>query len=123
MLAYAQSIGMTAQADPSGIYYQIVNPGSGTRPNISSEIAITYSGRLLNGELFDQMLTPNGNAQNPHWPLAGLIEGWQIGIPLLAEGGSIRLLIPSALAYGCEGRGEIPGNSPLYFEVSLVDVK
>ncbi|MGC8000340.1 FKBP-type peptidyl-prolyl cis-trans isomerase, partial [Salmonella enterica] len=61
--------------------------------------------------------------QNPHWPLNGLIEGWVIGIPLIKEGGSIRLLVPSALAYGCEGRSVIPGNTPLFFEVTLVDVQ
>lgn len=123
MIAYANSIGMTAVAHSSGIYYEILDPGVGATPASSAYIAITYVGKLLNGDVFDQMSTPNNTAENPHWPLSGLIEGWKIGIPLLKEGGKIRLLIPSALAYGCEGRGAIPGNSPLFFEVSLVDIR
>lgn len=123
MTAYAQSIGMTPTSHASGIFYEILEPGTGGTPSISSQIAITYIGKLLNGEVFDQMSTPNNTAANPHWPLSGLIEGWKIGIPLIKAGGKIRLLIPSALAYGCEGRGSIPGNSPLFFEVSLVDIR
>jgi FKBP-type peptidyl-prolyl cis-trans isomerase FkpA len=90
---------------------------------VNSNIAITYVGKFLSGEVFDQRSTPNNTPQNPHWPLSGLIEGWIIGIPLIKEGGSIRLLVPSALAYGCEGRSVIPGNTPLFFEVTLVDVQ
>ncbi len=123
MVAYANSIGMTPVAHSSGIYYEILEAGTGTTPTASDYIAITYVGKLLNGDIFDQMSTPNNTAGNQHWPLSGLIEGWKIGIPLIKEGGKIRLLIPSALAYGCDGRGSIPGNAPLFFEVSLVDVR
>ena len=123
MLAYANQIGMVADQHSSGIFYEILSQGSGAVPTANSNIAITYVGKFLNGEIFDQQSTPNNTPQNPHWPLSGLIEGWIIGIPLISEGGSIRLLIPSALAYGCEGRAVIPGNTPLFFEVTLVDVQ
>lgn len=123
MKAYAQSIGMVAQEHSSGIFYEILDPGTGNFPTINSSVAITYVGRLLNGEIFDRMDTPNNTAERPHWPLYSLIEGWQIGLPLIKPGGAIRLLIPSALAYGCEVRGEIPGNSPLFFEITLHDIR
>lgn len=123
MLAYANQIGMVPMQHNSGIYYEILDAGSGATATVNSNIAITYVGKFLNGEIFDQRSTPNNTPQNPHWPLSGLIEGWKIGIPLIKEGGSIRLLIPSALAYGCAGRSVIPGNTPLFFEVTLVDVQ
>jgi FKBP-type peptidyl-prolyl cis-trans isomerase len=123
MLNYASQIGMVATQHSSGIFYEILDPGSGATASVNSNIAITYVGKFLSGEVFDQRSTPNNTPQNPHWPLSGLIEGWIIGIPLIKEGGSIRLLVPSALAYGCEGRSVIPGNTPLFFEVTLVDVQ
>jgi FKBP-type peptidyl-prolyl cis-trans isomerase FkpA len=119
MLAYASANGMTMTAHSSGLYYEILNLGSGPTVTTSSKIKITYTGLLLDGTEFDRMDTPNTNP----WLLAGLIEGWQIGIPLIQKGGRIRLLIPSALAYGCRDYGPIPGNSPLFFDVALVDTQ
>jgi len=57
------------------------------------------------------------------YPLNNLIPGWQIVLPLIGEGGQIKILIPSSLGYGSSGSGSIPGNSPLYFDVSLLKVK
>ena len=120
LMAYAASNGLTdVQSHSSGLYYQIVNPGSGASATADSYIKITYVGKFLDGEIFDQQ----SSANTTPWPLAGLIEGWRIGIPLIKEGGHIRLLVPSALAYGCEGRGVISGNTPLFFDVQLVDVE
>jgi FKBP-type peptidyl-prolyl cis-trans isomerase len=53
-----------------------------------------------------------------------VIDGWKIGLPLIKKGGRIKLIIPSALAYSCTGAGtSIPPNTPLYFDVTLNDVK
>ncbi len=117
--AYATAKGITATAHSSGIYYQILSPGSGPTATINSKIVITYRGELLNGQMFDERTTGN----DPAWALGDLIEGWIIGIPLVKEGGHIKLIIPSALAYGCQGRGIIPGNAPLYFDIQLLDVQ
>lgn len=119
MEAFASANGITATAHPSGLYYQIIDMGTGPKANASSRISITYTGKLMNGQTFDEQLTPNGAP----WALSGLIEGWIIGIPLINEGGHIKLLIPSSLAYGCERYYEIPGNSVLYFDIHLVDVQ
>jgi FKBP-type peptidyl-prolyl cis-trans isomerase FkpA len=51
-----------------------------------------------------------------------LIKGWQLGLPQIKKGGSIKLYIPPSLAYGATGNGIIPGNSNLIYEVSLLDV-
>jgi len=67
----------------------------------------------------DQLSDPTRSG----WTLSSLIEGWKIGIPLIKKGGRIKLIIPSALAYGCTGYASIPPNTPLYFDVTLTDVQ
>ena len=120
MEAFATANGITATAHPSGLYYQIMEMGSGPKANANSKIAITYTGKFMNGEKFDEQFTAN---TNDPWLLGGLIQGWIIGIPLINEGGHIKLLIPSSMAYGCEQYYDIPGNSVLYFDIRLVDVR
>ena len=75
-----------------------------------------YTGKLTNGTIFGQSTTPLTIS------LSTVIAGWQIGIPLIGEGGVIKLIIPSSLAYGCVANGSIPANSVLFFEVELVDI-
>lgn len=115
MTAYATANGITAIKHSSGIYYEIITPGNAAiKPTIASTIKATYTGKLLDGSVFDSRTT--------NFPLANVIAGWQIGIPLIGEGGRIKLIIPSSLAYGCAGRSPIEPYSVLYFEVELVDV-
>ena len=116
--AFAMANGITATRHSSGLYYQVVNPGSGPVPALSSNISVMYIGRYSNGNIFEQTSSPTA-----FHPLSGFIPGWQLGLPFLQEGGSIKLIIPSSLAYGCSGYGSIPGNSILYFEITLVDVQ
>jgi FKBP-type peptidyl-prolyl cis-trans isomerase len=118
ILAYAASNGITGTTHSSGIYYQIISPGSGPTPAINSKVFVTYTGKLLNGTQFDAGSTPASG-----WVLGGLIQGWQIGLPLIKKGGSIKLIIPSSLAYGCQGQGSISGNAILFFEIQLTDVQ
>ncbi|MBK6826084.1 MAG: FKBP-type peptidyl-prolyl cis-trans isomerase [Chitinophagaceae bacterium] len=118
MLSYASSIGMTPTRHSSGMYYQILNQGSGPAPTYSSVLYVRYTGKLLNGSIFDSATTTPIS-----FNLGGVIMGWQIGLSLLQKGGVIRLIIPSSLGYGCRENGPIPGNSILYFDVELVDVQ
>ncbi|HNT22015.1 MAG TPA: FKBP-type peptidyl-prolyl cis-trans isomerase [Saprospiraceae bacterium] len=102
----------------TGLYYQIINSGSGETPALSDSVSVHYKGFLTNGQQFD------GTTTSPATFLLGqLILGWQIGIPLVKEGGEIMLLVPSSLGYGSTSVGPIPPNSVLVFEVELVDVK
>ncbi len=118
MLAYASSIGMTPTRHSSGMYYQILNQGSGPAPTYSSLLYVRYTGKLLDGTVFDSATTTPIS-----FNLGGVILGWQIGLSLLQKGGVIRLIIPSSLAYGCRDNGSIKANSILYFDVELVDVQ
>lgn len=117
LLAYANTNGMAVIKHSSGLYYQIINPGSGPVPTLDSRVFVTYTGKFLNGTVFDQKTSPI------NFQLGQLIEGWQIGLSLLQKGGQIHLLVPSALAYGCMGNPVIAPNLPLFFDVNLVDVQ
>jgi FKBP-type peptidyl-prolyl cis-trans isomerase len=117
MQNFATTNGITTQTHPSGMLYQIVNPGNGATPNTVSRVSVRYTGKLMNGTIFES------NTGTPvQFILGQVIPGWQLGLQLIQKGGTIRLIIPSSLAYGCNGAGSIPGDSVLYFEVELVDV-
>jgi FKBP-type peptidyl-prolyl cis-trans isomerase FkpA len=119
ILAYASANGINATAHSSGVYYQVINQGSGAVPTTGSRVDVKYTGKLLNGTVFDSQT----NSSMTGWILGNLIPGWQIGIPLIQKGGYIKLIIPSSLCYGCNGSGPIPANSVLYFEIELTDVQ
>lgn len=110
---------IAATKDASGLYYQIIKPGTGnfTYP-ASTSITIKYEGRLLDGTVFD-----NGSGKEQTFILSQLIQGWRIGIPKIQKGGEIRLIIPPGLGYGSGATGPIPGNSVLDFTIQLSDAK
>ncbi|GAO44339.1 FKBP-type peptidyl-prolyl cis-trans isomerase [Flavihumibacter petaseus] len=106
------------QFDESGLFYQISDPGIGGSPNLSSKIYIKYKGYLTDGTVFDEQTDPSQTG----WVLGTLINGWKIGLPKLKKGGKMKLIVPSALGYGCRGSGAtIPPNSVLVFDVELSD--
>ncbi len=117
ILSYAAAQGITPTAHSTGLYYQIINPGSGPTPTLTSRVFVKYTGKLLNGTIFDQQTAPVS------YGLGGMILGFQIGLPLIQKGGIIKIIVPSALAYGCRGYGLVPGNSILFFEIELTDVQ
>jgi len=120
MTAFATNNGMIVAQHSSGMYYQIISSGSGATPVSSSTISVKYTGKRLDGTVFDNTYATTATSL---YPLAGFIPGWQLGIPLIKKGGMIKLIIPSSLAYGCQGGGPIAGNTILYFEIELVDVQ
>ena len=108
---------LTAERHSSGLYYIIEEPGTGSNPNVNSEVLVKYKGYLLDGTVFDQ--TPG--SESTTFFLFQVIQGWQIGIPLLKKGGKGTFFIPSGLAYGPRPQVGIPANSVLIFETELVD--
>lgn len=103
---------------PSGLYYQIIEPGSGTEVYPYSAISAVYTGKLINGTMFDE-----AKAATPFKvTLSNVIPGWIEGLQLIKKGGKIRLIIPPALAYGSTPKTGIPPNSILDFNIELVDV-
>lgn len=115
--AYCSANGITAVKDTSGLFYQIVNPGTPPMPDINDTVSVTFTGKYLNGTVFSQSAgTP------PHASLSAFIDGWIIGLQKIGKGGQMKMVIPSALAYGCQGYYSIPPNEILYFDITLADV-
>lgn len=110
---YLDSNNLTAQEGEFGLYYIIEEPGTGTSmPTATSSVIMTYKGFFPDGQVFDQNDKVEFGLQNT-------ISGWQVGVPLFKKGGKGKLLIPSSLAYGVGGRGGIPGNQVLIFDIEL----
>jgi FKBP-type peptidyl-prolyl cis-trans isomerase FkpA len=123
--AYLAGKGITnANKHCSGVYYTIVSQGQGKKPTPCSAIVASYKGELTNGNVFDQ------GQFSAFYPLISLIKGWTNTIPMLGEGGSIKLYIPPTLGYGSQavtnpqtGAVSIPANSILIFELQLIAVQ
>lgn len=117
---YLASKSITASQDPSGVFYVMSEPGTGTEtPGLCTTILFTYKGMFTNGNVFDESSTPIS------YPLGNLIAGWQKIIPMMKRGGKATLYIPPSLAYGpndyTAGSVTIPGNSILVFDIQLVN--
>jgi FKBP-type peptidyl-prolyl cis-trans isomerase FkpA len=98
--------------DESGVFIRVIeDTGDTDRPNLSSNVTVTYRGYNLSDDTFDQ------NATGVTFPLDNLIVGWQIGIPYLSKGGSGQLFIPSYLAYG---NNPPSNNQPIIFDIGLL---
>ena len=119
MEAMANARGMNWSQHSTGLLLEVVNFGAGMTASSTSKIFVKYEGRLENGTIFETVTDETQTG----FILGGMISGWQIAIPLIQEGGKIRIVIPSSLAYGCGFRGNIPSNSILYFEIELVDIQ
>ncbi len=105
----------------SGVFYQIIAPGTGSfEYGQNTTVTANYTGRLLGDTASFE--TTAGKAPVP-FTLGGVIAGWQIGVPLVQKGGSIRLFIPSYYGYGNRNTGRIPANSVLDFDIEVVDLK
>ncbi len=103
---------------PSGLAYTIVRPGDGPKPVATDTIRAHYTGSLIDGTVFDS--SEGGGPFETE--LDQVIEGWTQGLPLIGEGGAIKLYVPASLGYGDTGTSSIPPGATLIFEVDLVAV-
>ncbi len=104
----------------NGLYYTIEKEGNGDYPTARDYVKIRYTGRLLNGKVFDQ-----SEKDAPFVFQLGyriVIQGWEMGIPLFAVGSKGTLYVPPHLAYGKDGLGAIPGDSPLIYDLEVVEI-
>lgn len=114
---YIAANNLNAVKAPSGLYYVIDQQGTGAECNSNSDVHVAYTGYYLDGIIFD-----GSDQQGITFNLGGVIEGWRLGIPYFREGGTGKLLIPSGLAYGTSGKGDIPANAVLVFDINLIEV-
>jgi FKBP-type peptidyl-prolyl cis-trans isomerase FkpA len=109
----------------SGMYYIIETAGNSKKPGQCNTIAVRYKGRLQNGTIFDETTGTN----TVSFTLSNLIEGWRRGLPLIGEGGKMKLYIPPSMGYGPNGLRNpntglyiIPANEIITFDMELVGV-
>ena len=105
----------------SGLQYMVLKEGTGAKPGPTDTVTVHYTGRLLDGTVFDSSVERGEPAS---FPLDKVIPGWTEGLQLMSEGSQYRLFIPSELAYGSKGAGDqILPNSTLIFDVELIKVQ
>jgi FKBP-type peptidyl-prolyl cis-trans isomerase FkpA len=111
---------------PSGVYFQTIKQGKGQQPITGDTVAVHYTGRTLDGKVFDSSRQEDGGMGEPFAFALGLspiIQGWQDAIAQLKQGDRAILVIPSRLAYGEQSTPRFGPNSVLTFDVEIVSVK
>lgn len=108
--------------DPSGLFYEIIEPGEGPKPTMDDTVVVHYHGTLIDGTIFDSSVQRGEPAQ---FPMGGVIPGFSGGLAKIGKGGKAILYIPAELGYGSnpDPRSPIPPDATLIFEVELVDIK
>lgn len=105
---------------PSGLQYEVITEGKGKKPQATDQVKCHYEGTLIDGTLFDSSVK---RGQPAVFGVNQVIPGWVEALQLMPEGSKWKLYIPSELAYGAQGAGEmIPPHSTLVFEVELIEV-
>jgi FKBP-type peptidyl-prolyl cis-trans isomerase len=109
---------------PSGLIYVEKTAGTGQKAVAGKKVKVLYTGKLLDGTIFDSSEKQGGKPYEFVLGQQNVIEGWDIGLALMNEGGKATLIIPSKLAYKDRGAGNvIPPFAPLVFDVELVEVE
>lgn len=109
--------GMTTE---SGLQYIEVEVGDGPQPKVGDIVQVNYTGKLLDGTVFDTSV-----GRQPYAFTLGegqVIPGWDEGVALMNTGGRAMLIIPPDLAYGPAGYSAIPPNATLMFDIELLDI-
>ncbi len=104
----------------SGLQYEVLNEGTGKQPVASDNVTVHYTGKLIDGTVFDSSVERGAPAT---FGVTQVIPGWVEALQMMKEGAKWRLFIPSNLAYGPNGAGNVIGpNSTLIFDVELIKV-
>lgn len=114
----AQRDGVTVTE--SGLQYEVVVAGSGASPGVDDQVEVHYRGTLIDGTVFDSSYD---RGQTVTFGVTQVIAGWTEALQLMQAGATYKLYIPSDLAYGAGGAGQIIGpNATLIFDVELVAI-
>jgi len=105
----------------SGLIYSEIKKGKGASPKASDTVKVHYHGTLTDGTVFDSSVERKTPAI---FPLNGVIPCWTEGVQLMQVGGKAKLVCPSSIAYGNQGRPpQIKGGAVLVFEVELLGIE
>lgn len=133
---YIANNGITAKPTADGLYVIVKKKGTGAKVAMGREVSMNYTGRLLDGTMFDSSVESDAREGGIHQdgrtyePLTytvgrmSLIRGWEDGVMGQPAGTVLQIIMPSALGYGSQGAGRlIPPYSPLVFDIEIVSVK
>lgn len=105
---------------PSGLQYEVLTEGSGPSPKAHERVTVHYTGRLIDGTVFDSSVERGEPAT---FGVTQVIPGWVEALQMMKVGAKWRLHIPAALAYGTQGAGAAIGpNATLIFDVELLEI-
>ncbi|MEM9243299.1 MAG: FKBP-type peptidyl-prolyl cis-trans isomerase [Pseudomonadota bacterium] len=105
-----------------GLYYKVIKQGSGPIPKSTDTVKVEYTGKLIDGTVFDSTAKHGGKPAT--FPVNAVIKGWTQALEKMPVGSEWTLYIPSDLAYGANGAGaSIPPNSTLIFDVKLLGIE
>lgn len=105
---------------PSGLQYEVITEGTGSKPAATNKVTCHYHGTLIDGTVFDSSVK---RGQPATFPLNMVIKGWTEGLQLMPQGSKWRFFIPADLGYGDrQVSAEIGPNSTLIFEVELLGI-
>lgn len=108
------------QVTESGLQYKVIEEGSGDVPKPADQVTVHYTGKLIDGSVFDSSI-PRG--EPTQFGVTQVIPGWVEGLQLMKPGAKYEFFIPQELAYGEQGsQGSIPPFSALIFEVELIKI-
>jgi FKBP-type peptidyl-prolyl cis-trans isomerase FklB len=106
---------------PSGLQYKVIKAGTGKKPAATDTVTTHYRGTLIDGTEFDSSFKRGKPAT---FPVSGVIPGWTEALQLMEEGAKWQLFVPSNLAYGERGAGQVIGpHTTLIFEVELISIQ
>ncbi|RLD63783.1 MAG: FKBP-type peptidyl-prolyl cis-trans isomerase [Bacteroidetes bacterium] len=104
----------------SGLQYKIIKKGTGAIPKATDKVTTNYKGTLIDGTVFDSSYDRGEPAT---FPVNGVIKGWTEALQLMPVGSKWELYIPSELAYGSRGAGQVIGpDATLVFEIELISI-
>jgi FKBP-type peptidyl-prolyl cis-trans isomerase len=109
-----------AERSVSGLVFVPITDGSGESPGARDTVTVHYHGTFRDGSVFDSSVE---RGEPSTFPLTGVIPCWTEGVQKIKVGGKAKLLCPSEIAYGDEGRPGIPGGAALLFEVELIAIE
>jgi len=106
---------------PSGLQYKVITAGSGQKPAKEDTVTVEYTGRLINGEVFD---STEKTGKPATFKLSQVIPGWTEALQLMPAGSTWEVYVPANLAYGPRSvGGPIGPNETLIFNIHLISVK
>lgn len=123
---YIKDNKLKAERLPSGVYIVYHHKANGEKPSKGQQVTVNYTGKLLNGKVFDSNVDPKFNHVQPFTFQLGagrVIKGWDYGVAAMGKGDKATLIIPSALAYGKRSPSkDIPENAIMLFDIELTSL-